>query len=104
MGTELLTLSGTLNLIVSRTYTNLPPLPRWKYTITHGCSTKKSYIFEEENLNGERVICIIMSSVLYLQATSEAAAEKQIQQLLFPRARRKKAGSHADELGGHHPL
>jgi len=27
---------------------------------------------------------------LYLQATSEAAAEKQIQQLLFPRARRKK--------------
>ncbi len=27
---------------------------------------------------------------LYLQATSELAAEKQIQQLLFPRSRRKK--------------
>ena len=34
-----------------------------------------------------------------MQATSERAAEKQIQQLLFPRSRRKKAvGSRVDAL------
>lgn len=32
----------------------------------------------------------------FFQATSEAAAEKQIQQLLFPRSRRKKLRTHGD--------
>ncbi|XP_022956048.1 uncharacterized protein At3g49140-like isoform X1 [Cucurbita moschata] len=34
-----------------------------------------------------------------LRATSEVAAEKQIQQLLFPRSRRKRLRSHGDGMG-----
>jgi hypothetical protein len=34
-----------------------------------------------------------------LQATCKTAAQKQIHQLLFPRARRKKFKTHEDELG-----
>lgn len=39
-------------------------------------------------------------SIPYLQAKSEAAAVKQINQLLFPRIRRKKFGAHGPHGDG----
>lgn len=49
--------------------------------------------------SGEVQMCWWLSyEWIWVQATSEVAAEKQIRQLLFPRSRRKKLSSHGSGL------